>query len=496
MIQKVLILGGGSAGFIAAIALKRKLPALEVHIVRSPDIGVIGVGEGTTPIFPKFFFHQLGLKPGSFYEGAQPTWKLGIRFLWGPRPYFHYGFTKPLMARYQGLKRNTAYYLEEEFANADLWYSLMERDLALPRTEKGRPAFFDHVPLAFHVENKKLVDYFERVAREIGVKIQDAKVEHVERGEKGVEALRLDNGERVTSDLYVDASGFRAELLGKALEVPFLSFADTLFCDRAVIGAWKRTTEPIKPYTTAETMDHGWSWQIEHESVINRGYVYSSRFVDDDTARDEYLRKNPKANPAETRVVKFRTGRFRNVWEGNVVGIGNASGFVEPLEASSLQVITLQARSLADCLIECECDPTPSVRTLYNSVITIAWDDVRDFLAVHYKFNTRLNTPFWQACRNDIALRGAQAVCDFYTENGPTALAQNYVLSPENAYGVEGFLALLVGQCVPHRRQGRVEAKDLAAWRTQAEDFASTAQCGFSVREGLDYIRRPDWNWS
>ncbi len=495
MIKNVLVLGGGSAGFIAAITLKRKLPHLNVRVIRSADIGVIGVGEGTTQLFPKFFFEQLGLKIDRFYAGAEPTWKLGIRFIWGPRPYFHYSFTKPFGSRLSDLERNTGFYLEEDFANADMWYALMEQDRALPRTEKGRPAFGNHAALAFHVENRKLVEYFETLARKLGVEIQEAKVEHVERSEHGVAALRLDNGERATGDLYIDASGFRSELLGRALEIPYHSYADTLFCDRAVIGAWRRTDEIIKPYTTAETMDHGWSWQIDHETIINRGYVYSSRFVDDDTAREEYLRKNPKANPAETRVVKFRSGRYATMWQDNVVGVGNSAGFVEPLEASSLQVIILQCRTLAECLIDSEGEPSPSVRALYNKAITESWDDVRDFLAVHYKFNTRLNTPFWQACREEIPLKGAQGVCDFYRENGPSALANNYVLSSQNPYGVDGYLALLVGQQVPHQRQGRVTSKDRQAWNRHAQDTASIAQAGFTVREGLDYIRRPDWKW-
>jgi tryptophan halogenase len=194
-------------------------------------------------------------------------------------------------SRLPGLERNTGFYLEERFADADVWYSLMEQDRALPRTESGRPAFFNHSALAFHVENKKLVDYLERLTRDLGIEIRDAKVEHVERDEQGVKSLRLDTGESVTADLYVDASGFRSELLGRALEVPFQAMPIRCFATGRLIGAWRRADEPIKPYTTAETMDHGWSWQIEHESVINRGYVYSHRFVDDDTARAEYLRK-------------------------------------------------------------------------------------------------------------------------------------------------------------------------------------------------------------
>ena len=109
--------------------------------------------------------------------------------------------------------------------------------------------------------------------------------------------------------------------------MPFKSYADALYCDRAVIAGWPRTDELIKPYTLAETMDAGWCWQIEHETFINRGYVYSSSFITDDAAREEFLRKNPKI-ATEPRVVKFRSGRYQAMWQGNVVGIGNASGFV------------------------------------------------------------------------------------------------------------------------------------------------------------------------
>jgi tryptophan halogenase len=328
------------------------------------------------------------------------------------------------------------------------------------------------------------------------VVVQDGEVEHVALNDEGVEALILAGGERVTADLFVDASGFRSELLGRALQLPFKSYADALFCDRAVIGAWARTNEVIKPYTVAETMDHGWAWQIEHETVINRGYVYSSRFVDDDTARAEYLRKNPKANPEQTRVVKFRAGRYDTMWKGNVVGVGNAAGFVEPLEATSLQVIILQCRSLADCLLDSQMKPSPSVKAFYNRVINTSWDEIRDFLAVHYKFNTRLNTPFWKACREEISIGNAQEVYEFYVENGPSALANNYLLSAQNPFGMDGYLTMFIGQGVPHLRIGQVAPADMAAWRRAAADAASVASAGFTVAEALARIRQPDWKWS
>lgn len=496
MIRNILILGGGSAGFLAALTLKRSLPRLDVRVVRSPEIGVIGVGEGTTQYFPRFLFQQLRLKPAQFYAEAQPTWKLGLRFLeWGPRPHFFYSFSARVDNRWPELPKNHGYYAEFDFDHMDLWSSLMAHDRALPRDVQGRPAFCNHDHLAFHIENQKLVAYLEARCRDFGVEILDGTVNEVEKGERGVEALRLESGLRLTADLFVDASGFRSELLGRALEVEFQSYADALFCDRAIIGGWLRTTEPIKPYTTCETMDAGWCWQIEHEHWINRGYVYSSRFTSDDAAVAELLRKNPQiAN--EPRLVKFRSGRYAQMWSGNVIGIGNASGFVEPLEATALQCIMLQCRTLTDLLVDSDGEPTPTGIALYNRFIGQVWDDVRDFLAVHYRFNTRLDTPFWQAARAETALHDAAPLVEFYRENGPSALGKSILLNANNAFGLEGYLAMLVGQQVPYEKMHPPSAEERRAWQMHQQEFLLAAKRGFDVRQVLEIIRRPGWQWA
>jgi tryptophan 7-halogenase len=361
-IRDILVLGAGSAGLMAALTLKRKLPNLRVRVVRSPELGVIGVGEGTTVSFPKHFFEYLKLKPQQFYTEAEPTWKLGIKFLWGPRPQFYYTFAYEFQQRFPELSRNSGFYFSEETEIAGPVSSFIAEDKAFPRANDGKPIF--HNNHAFHIENKKLVAWLENVCRTFGVEITDATVTP-EKGENGISALVTEKMDRLTADLYIDASGFRSELLGRALQVPYISYSDALFCDRAVIAGWPRTDEPIKPYTVAETMDAGWAWQIEHENWINRGYVYASPFISDQTALEEFLRKNPEVSN-EPRVVKFRSGRYGKNWVGNVVGIGNAVGFVEPLEATALQVICVEASTLADSLIDSLCEPTPTLIELYN----------------------------------------------------------------------------------------------------------------------------------
>jgi len=484
-ISTIIVLGAGSAGLMAALTLKRKLPQLEVRIVRSPDIGIIGVGEGTTAVFPRHFFEYLKMSPRDFYTEAEPTWKMGIRFLWGPREKFFYTFSFEHERKLPELKRNNGFYYTDEFPWLSNASAYMAQGKVFPRRPDGLPQF--HNNHAFHIENKKLVHWLEHRCQEQGVVITDATVTPEIAGES-ITALTTTDGQRITGDLYIDASGFRSELLGRALGEPFESYEDSLFCDRAVIAGWPRTTEPILPYTTAETMDAGWAWQIEHETFINRGYVYSSRFINDEEAAAELLQKNP-AISTQPRVVKFRSGRYRRNWIGNVVGIGNAAGFVEPLEATALQVICVEASTLADALLDGMCETNPSMVKLYNRYNAAQWDDIRNFLAIHYKFNTRLNTSFWQACRSDTALHGAGEIVEFYQDNGPSALAGVTLIHPSNSFRMDGFLALLVGQNVPHNKSWQPSADERKIWRQHCERLAAEARDGMTVKEALTAIR-------
>src|SRR5882724_8747396 len=231
-VKRVVVLGGGSAGFIAALTLKRRLPQLDVVVLRSPEIGVIGVGEGTTAAFPRHFFDNLKLKQNQFYAEAKPTWKLGLKFLWGARPEFYYAFAEEYETRPAGLGRNPGFYVGNEPAYTGSVSAMMKFDKAFSRGKDGQPQIRNFH--AFHVENKKLVGWLEVVSRELGVVVRDVTVraEAGLAGETpalpGIAALVTESGERITGDLYVDASGFRSELLGKALGEKYISYEDSL----------------------------------------------------------------------------------------------------------------------------------------------------------------------------------------------------------------------------------------------------------------------------
>ncbi len=492
MIQSILVLGGGSAGLLAALSLRVRMRQLPIRLVYSREIGIIGVGEGSTVDLPRHLHGFLGLDMARFFADVRPTFKLGIHFQWGARGTFNYPFTTPITDRVEGLPKTAGFYSWDDFNGLDLNSALMQRGKAFARNSEGRPVL--EQDLGYHIENATFVGYLEKCARANGIEMIEGRVVDVEKNERGVAAVRLESGARLEADLFIDASGFRSELLGRALEEPFISFDDSLFCDRAVAGGWERTDEPLLPYTTAQTMDAGWSWQIEHERHVNRGYVYSSAFISDADAEAEFRRMNPRL--ASTRIVKFRTGRYRRSWVGNVVAIGNSAGFVEPLEATALLVVCQQARLLALALAESGCDPQPTAAEFLNAVMARFWDEIRDFLAIHYRFNAQKETPFWEHCRKETALHGAERIVRCYQENGPTTLFEMELLNPTTSlFHLEGFYALLLGQKLPHRKTGELSQAERVIWETHRHRMAAAAENGMYLKEGLQAMRQPGWRF-
>ncbi|MBK1827408.1 tryptophan 7-halogenase [Haloferula rosea] len=492
MIKDVLIVGSGSAGLLFGLSLKLKIPGLKVRMVRSPQIGVITVGEATTPNLPPFLFSYLGISRSYFYSKVRPTWKKGIRFLWGPRGRFDYGFALALDSQVSTLPRPNGFYCDDEFSCCDVVTALMRHDKAFPRLQNGCPDIQKWH--AFHLDNEPLVSTLEEFARGIGVEIIDGKVVDAVKAPHGISSVQLEDGRTLEADFFIDSSGFRSELLGGALDEPFVDYSASLFTDRALVGAWSRgKDEPILPYTTAETMNCGWAWQIEHEKSLSRGYVYSSQAISDDEAEAEFRAKNPKLG--NTRIIKFRSGRYQRSWVGNVVGVGNASGFVEPLESTALMIVCQEAQNLTNFLIHTGLEPTPTIRTMYNNYFADTWDEIRDFLSLHYKFNTMLDTPFWKTCRNEVDIAGAAPVLEFFQENGPIGFARHLLRGHAANFGLEGFLQMFIGNQVPYQKRHTPTEAEWRVWQQHRSNNIAIAKNGMTSEEALAYVHHPNWKW-
>ncbi|MEM9414373.1 MAG: tryptophan 7-halogenase [Planctomycetota bacterium] len=484
-VKKVVILGGGTAGLLCAMAFRQQLPDLDVTVVRSTKMGVIGVGEGTIVSVVHFLHNFLGIDSKAFHEQVEPSIKLGIRYLWGSRPQFYYTFSPQFTGLRPNLAYPTGYYCDDRFGYADMTSALMHHGKACLRTPQGTPAL--HGNFAYHLENKKLVEFLEAQTDQPGLTKVDDLVVDVERGPSGVSAIQLESGQRVAGDFFIDCSGFRSELLGRTLGAERIDFSDALFCDRAVVGGWARTDEPYQPFTTAETMDHGWAWQIEHDDILNRGYVFSSRFASDDEAAEEFRLKNPRLG--EVRVIPFPAGVYRETWKDNVIAIGNAAGFVEPLEATAIGMICDGILNVVRVFQSSGCRPMPAQRSHYNQMIFKNWEIIRDFLALHYKYNGRLQTPFWETARNEVSIGALGPICEYYEQVGPDFSLLTADLK-RDFFGAEGYLAMLVGQDVGYERSVEPTEADRAQWESSIKAIGLRARDGMGVMECCRHLRQ------
>lgn len=491
-VRRVVVLGGGSAGFLAALAVKTACPDIDVELVRSREIGIIGVGEATTPFIPTVLHSLLQLDLAEFYREANPSWKLGIQFLWGPRKSFNYSFQYQCSTRYTRLQYPTGFYCRDNFEDATLLSSMMDSNRCFERGPNGLPVIGRDA--AYHLENKTFVGFLENTARRRGIAICDDTVAAVEQDDAGVACLKMASGRELRADLFVDCSGFRSLLLGQALHEPFKSYASSLYCDRAIIGGWDRDGEPVLPFTVAETMNAGWCWRIDHERSINRGYVHSSAFLNEEEATREFLAKNPKVK--KTAVVKFKSGRYERLWVKNVVAIGNSSGFVEPLESTGLSGIGTSCQTLVNMLRDTPTHGiTSSMVRHFNDSGGRYWDAIRNFLAVHYRFNRRLDTPFWRACLADADLAGAEPIVEFYRENGPSMVFLGSLCDRYDQFKLEGYWTLLVGQQVEYKTPIVIPDEQMQIWRQIRESNRRAARNSLTAEEAFAAIRRPDWRW-
>lgn len=494
MISSIIVVGGGTAGLISALSLRIKLPDIAVTVIRSKELGVIGVGEGTVGAFGDFFFKYLGLDRAEFYQQTNATWKLGIKFNWGRASDFNYCFSPNCDWKWDNQRYPNGFYTGGEYSTSCQNSALMDTGKGFVKLDNDDPLIDNSA--AFHLENKLFVDYLENQASMLGVTLIDARIGDVTCSDQGVDHLTLVDGTIAKADFYVDASGFRSLLLEKGLQVPFDSFDSSLFCDRAMIGAWQRTDETILPYTTSDTMNSGWSWRIDHEHHINRGYVYSSSFISGDDAEDEFRQKNPKLD--QLNHISFAPGKHRHSWVGNVVAIGNAYGFVEPLEATSILLICLQSRRLVESLSSSHRQPNDAVRLLYNDFANEIWESSRRFLALHYKLNNLLSTPFWKHCQEKTELGEVLAkMVAFYRAYGPDNELLRTYLPPDDVFGVDGYLAIMTGLGLSYdQSRVTISADDWHNWQQRCQHYRQQAEFNSaSVKEALQNIRSPEWKW-
>jgi tryptophan halogenase len=241
-------------------------------------------------------------------------------------------------------------------------------------------------------------------------------------------------------------------------------------------------------------MDSGWCWRIDLRDRVNRGYVFAASFCDVDSAIAEMRAKNP-AMEDEVRTINFRSGRHERFWVRNVAAVGNASGFVEPLESTGLHMIADTARCLCEALVDSDCRPTNGIKAVANAVVAQRWDDIRNFLSIHFKFNNRLDTPFWLHCRAHTNIGDAERIVDFYKANGPSPFG--FALLPHSSiFGIGGYLTMLLGQQVPSDYHNACECDEEEKWRLLVRRVDEFARAALPMDQALDALLDDDLEWS
>jgi tryptophan halogenase len=482
--RTVGIVGGGTAGYLTALALRARRPELDVTLIESSKIPVIGVGEATTPDLVRFLHSRrlLGLDVADFWERVRPTLKLGIKFWWGlPGKYF---FTFP----FQRGRLLESYSHTGTLNHQSLGSLLMCSDRApvFARADGTYESHLDRIRWAYHLDNRRFVNYLREEALRAGVEHRDCIIRDAVVSSDGqqIEGLLSQDGQRLEYDLYVDCSGFRSMLLEQKLGSTFHSYQSTLMTDCAIAAAVPHDGV-VKPYTLAETMDHGWCWNIPFEDEDHRGYVFSTAFASVDQAMDEMRRKNPAMH--DPFVVRFRSGRHQQFWKGNVIAVGNSYAFVEPLESTAIHMIVLQLDLLTAHFPESREDK--GIKNRLNERVNQRWDSLRWFLGLHYKFNRKLATPFWQAAREGTNISGAEERLELFRERAPLSYQRPLfypVVPPEFFSDDHSFDTILVGQQVAARL---LDPEDREGWLAQMEALERFTDRALGQREALKLLR-------
>lgn len=411
-IKDIVVVGGGTAGWLAAAILAKKLqvadhPRFTVTLVESPDIPRIGVGEGTVPTM-RDTLRLIGVSEADFIRECDATFKQSILFVdWmkqaaqqQPHRYYHlfnFPHTPQLdLAPFWYQQRTTSF-----AESLTIQAALCDANKA---PKKISTAEFQGVAdYAYHLDATKFAQFLTKhCVEKLGVVHIKAHVEQVQlRADGAIAALQTREQGVIAGDFFVDCSGFDALLLGQALHVPFVSKSDVLFVDKALALQlpYDREDAPIASYTIATAQSAGWIWDIGLTSRRGTGLAYASQFISDDQAETEFRRYlGPAADPLSVRKIPMRVGYRQQFFSKNCMAVGLAAGFVEPLEATAIMLVEASCKMLAE-LFPAEQAALPLVADKINAAVRYSWDRVIDFIKLHYLLSNRQDNSFWQANR-------------------------------------------------------------------------------------------------
>ena len=446
-IRSIAIIGGGSAGWMSAAAVSKMFGRrIDVVLVESEEIGLIGVGEATVPHLSAFN-RLLEIDEVEFVRQTQGSFKLGIRFDdWGRigDSYVH-GFGTIgrdlgllpfhqywLKARAKGRARDIGRYSLNTVA-APLGKFMAAPSDAPPNSPLAEIAY------AYHFDAVRYARFLRARAEAQGVGRIEGKVVAVHRGgERGfVESVQLESGEQIRADLFLDCTGFRSLLIGDAMEVGFDDWSRWLPCDRALAVPCEKVAAPT-PYTRSTAREAGWQWRIPLQHRTGNGHVYSSGFTTDDRAADILLTNLDGKALADPKPLRFTTGKRRKLWDRNVVAIGLAGGFLEPLESTAIYLIQAGINRLMHLFPDTDCND--ALQQVYNDQSAFEYERIRDFLILHYHVTQRTDAEFWNYVRTMTIPDSLQQKIDLFAADG------QFFRDGTEMFGLTSWVQVMLGQ--------------------------------------------------
>jgi tryptophan halogenase len=451
-IRSIAIIGGGTAGWMSAAAITKSFgPKIDVLLVESEEIGTIGVGEATIPAL-RDFNRLLAIDEAEFVRETQGTFKLGIQFNdWakigdsfihgfgtigrdlGLLPFHQYW----LKARAEGRAKDISHYSLNTVAAPQGKFMVAPTD-APPNSPLAEIAY------AYHFDSGLYARYLRKRAEAQGTKRIEGKVVTVnQNAENGfIESVQLENGTLVSADLFLDCSGFRALLIEGTLHAGFEDWTHWLPCDRALVVPCEKVGPP-KPYTGSTAHKAGWQFRIPLQHRTGNGHIYSSQFGSEDEAADILLKTLDGKPLGEPKLLRFSPGRRRKLWDKNVVAIGLAGGFLEPLESTAIYLIQSGINRLMNLFPNADCDP--ALRDVYNEQCTFEYERIRDFIILHYHATKRDDTEFWNYVRTMSVPDPLKSVMDLFAANG------QFFRNADELFTLASWVQVMLGQRIHPR---------------------------------------------
>jgi tryptophan halogenase len=442
--RRIVIVGGGTAGWMTAAALAKFLSGWSITLVESDEIATIGVGEATIPSIT-MFNDALGIDEAEFVSATGGSYKLGIAFEGWGRPDQGYVHAFGLVGSALGVVPFHHYWLRGLRLGISKplgHYVLHTLAIAANRFAHLKPPANSPLPplnYAFHFDASLYAKFLRGFAEQRGVVRQEGRIVAVERnGESGdIDAVVLANGTRIAGDLFVDCSGFRGLLIEQELEAGFEDWTEWLQCDRAIAVPCART-EPLMPLTRSIARRAGWQWRIPLQHRTGNGYVFKSSEISEDEAAATLLANLDGEALADPRTIRFKTGRRSKCWVRNVVAIGLSSGFIEPLESTSIHLIQTAITRLVDLLPAGEI--SQATRDDYNARAAFEMERIRDFIILHYHANQREGEPFWDALRSMQVPEPLQHKIDLFRSTA------RVVPSFDELFDTRAWIHVMIGQ--------------------------------------------------